>query len=60
MVDLKKFFDLDKAKSKSEYPPSEASCAAGAMRGVEVEQWNCALFLITSEYLSEGVSGWDG
>ena len=27
-------------KSKSEYPPSEASCAAGAMRGVEVEQRN--------------------
>ena len=24
-----------KVKSKSEYPPSEASCAAGAMRGVE-------------------------
>ena len=25
----------EKPKSKSEYPPSEASCAAGAMRGVE-------------------------
>ena len=32
--------DCGEKKSKSECPPSEASCAAGAMRGVEVEQWN--------------------
>ena len=32
--------DCGEKKVKSEYPPSEASCAAGAMRGVEVEQWN--------------------
>ena len=34
------------AEAKSEYPPSEASCAAGAMRGVEVEQWRERLFYL--------------
>ena len=36
------FNQLKKNESKSEYPPSEASCAAGAMRGVVGVQWRFA------------------
>ena len=41
-----------RSKSKSGYPPSEASCAAGAMRGVEVEERKKPTFTYNPELLA--------